>query len=140
MANVSNDKLKFAVTRIRQALVNLRVFLSTTNDRTALEASARDLTFAMGRVLAGVLLVEHAEWALQNKEAEAEQDLATASRWCNLPEFTRPLEAFDPAVLTEGSVHIYIGCEFIGGNSTQQDMLLCRCQIGLWFQCKTVKG
>ncbi|KAG0243321.1 hypothetical protein BGX31_010914 [Mortierella sp. GBA43] len=64
---------------------------ATIETRRLLEASARGLTFAMGDVISGALLCEHAAWS-ENKakaspsdtvaSAEAKVDRVIAQRWC----------------------------------------------------------
>lgn len=49
-------------------------------DRAEIEACARDLAMDLSRVVAGVLLIEHAAWSL---ESEGDiRPVASAQRWC----------------------------------------------------------
>lgn len=95
--NAYNNKdlpptLRSAQTHVKRALINIRVFLETTSQQPeTVDASARELTFALGRALGGALLIEHAAWALQNKVPGTEQHVLAASCWCQHPELIREI-------------------------------------------------
>ncbi|KAF7732476.1 hypothetical protein EC973_003221 [Apophysomyces ossiformis] len=88
-------------TNIRHALRNIRHFV-TMADPVQLETSARQLTFALGRVLAGVLLVEQATWAMTNNVPGATEDVAIAILWCAQREFTEGIPLTTNDSLLEG--------------------------------------
>lgn len=94
-------QLEAAAARVRHALVNIRVFISTQLETPLFDASARDLTFALGRVLAGALLIEQASWAVANSRPEAEQDIAVTVKWTHEPNFVREIKAKSAASISQ---------------------------------------
>ncbi len=55
-------------------------------DPSAVETGARDFALALGRVTAGSLLLEHAQWSAAHcEESQARRDVAIAQRWCRGP-------------------------------------------------------
>lgn len=94
-------QLEGAIARVRHALVNIRVFIETQLEAPLFDASARDMTFALGRVLAAVLLIEQASWAVGNSRPEAEQDIAVAIKWTHDPEFVREIKAKSAASISQ---------------------------------------
>ncbi|KAI8870253.1 acyl-CoA dehydrogenase/oxidase C-terminal [Ramicandelaber brevisporus] len=88
--SASKEQLSTAITAVRQAVGQIDKFLSDVrkapNSEQALEASARALTFALGRVTAGTLLIIQAAWALDAANSrsadEAASDVFAAFTWC----------------------------------------------------------
>ncbi|KAG0172880.1 hypothetical protein DFQ28_009886 [Apophysomyces sp. BC1034] len=91
-------------THIRHALRNIRHFVTIANP-VQLETSARQLTFALGRVLAGVLLLEQAAWAVENNVPGAMEDVSVANLWCSQREFVEEISlTTNDAVLEEAKI------------------------------------
>ncbi|MCW8419290.1 acyl-CoA dehydrogenase family protein [Fluoribacter dumoffii] len=77
----SQVKVKAAIKKIKNHLISMP---EMTN--AAQQAGARQLAFALAQTYAASLLLEHAQWSLQNNKDIL--PVITANRWCekNLPE------------------------------------------------------
>ncbi|KAI9309390.1 hypothetical protein BJ944DRAFT_284651 [Cunninghamella echinulata] len=117
-ANVLTKKLKTAVDiapkelsnaadLIQKSLTTTCAFVSNTKDQVQIETSIRQVTFALGRVVAGVLLLEQAAWALKNNIIGAEQDVVVLNQWCQDPEFSAPIKALDADILTQEAKMVF---------------------------------
>jgi hypothetical protein len=93
--------LEASAQRVHVALDNIGVFVKACVDPVDIEGTIRQLTFAIGRALAGVLLMEQASWGLENNIQGAQEDLIAAQRWCATPELTQPLAHTNKALILE---------------------------------------
>ncbi|KAJ2962335.1 hypothetical protein NQZ79_g2463 [Umbelopsis isabellina] len=91
-----------AAENISKALDKVVDFVSNVKSRVEIEASARDLTFALGKILAGALLHEQASWAVQSKFPDSEQDLIALSRWCDPAELHKDIPQRTDSKVLEG--------------------------------------
>ncbi|KAG2193609.1 uncharacterized protein EV154DRAFT_527212 [Mucor mucedo] len=80
-----------AVKSVHIALHNIDTFVNSNKTRIEIESNARQLTFALGRTLAGALLIEQAAFDITNKNEGAEEDIIVANRWCCVRDFTQEL-------------------------------------------------
>ncbi|KAL0093714.1 hypothetical protein F4703DRAFT_1830866 [Phycomyces blakesleeanus] len=101
--SVSSDPEKFKAigSIIKDALENTQTFVRQTTDSTQLEASSRQLMFALGRILAGTLLLEQASWAVANSISGAQEDVTVVRRWCTSNSFGEPITVLDKDSLLE---------------------------------------
>ncbi|KAG1641646.1 hypothetical protein G6F44_005615 [Rhizopus delemar] len=90
---------------IHTALANIDVFLQSASDQ--LEANARQLTFALGRVLAGALLVEQAAFGLSHQIEGADQGLFAAQQWCIQPDFVQQMTPVIAHVVNQEAKMVY---------------------------------
>lgn len=97
----TSSKLSEAAKGVQIALDNISDFIRSTSSQIEMESNARQLTFALGRTLAGALFIEQAAFDLINKIEGAEQDLFVANRWCCTREFTQPLVPIDINLISE---------------------------------------
>lgn len=88
---IAPTRLAEAAKSIEVALKNINHFMATNTGRIEMESNARQLTFALGRTLAGALLVEQAAFDLEHKIEGAEEDVLVAHRWCCAREFTQEI-------------------------------------------------
>ncbi|CEP09794.1 hypothetical protein [Parasitella parasitica] len=89
--NASNH-LSDAGKSVDIALNNIRKFFTESmQDKLETEANARQFTFALGRTLAGALLLEQAAFGVDFNLECAEEDIIVATKWCNAREFTQTL-------------------------------------------------
>jgi hypothetical protein len=87
---------------IHVALNNIKQFFGQSmQNQLETEANARQLTFALGRTLAGALLVEQAAVDSIRQIEGAEEDVIVANRWCLSREFTQPLIPTNSAIISE---------------------------------------
>ncbi|KAI9027473.1 hypothetical protein CLU79DRAFT_811656 [Phycomyces nitens] len=86
---------------INDALENIQVFVKNTTDPLQLEASARQLMFSLGRVLAAILLLEQASWAVAHGVPGAQDDVTVVRRWCTTNDFGQPITVLDQDSLLE---------------------------------------
>lgn len=92
LSKSTNPRLSESIKAVQTALNNIKQFFSQSmQNKLELEANARQLTFALGRTLAGALLIEQAVFDLANNIEGAEEDVIVANRWCLAREFTQPL-------------------------------------------------
>jgi hypothetical protein len=87
--------LKEAGEAIKTAFDNIVLFGTSITEKLEIEATARQLTFALGRALAGTLLVEQAAFDLSNNVKGAQEDVLAANKWCLDREFTQTLVPTD---------------------------------------------
>ncbi|KAI9365113.1 acyl-CoA dehydrogenase/oxidase [Pilaira anomala] len=97
----TSSKLSEAAKGVQIALDNISDFIKSTSSKIEMESNARQLTFALGKTLAGALFIEQAAFDLINKIEGAEQDLFVANRWCCTREFTQPLIPIDINLISE---------------------------------------
>ncbi|KAG1546615.1 hypothetical protein G6F51_004767 [Rhizopus arrhizus] len=100
-----SDQLTKPGQAIHTALANIDVFLQSASDQ--LEANARQLTFALGRVLAGALLVEQAAFGLSHQIEGADQDLFAAQQWCIQPDFVQQMTPVIAHVVNQEAKMVY---------------------------------
>ncbi|KAG0980589.1 hypothetical protein G6F57_016838 [Rhizopus arrhizus] len=100
-----SDQLTKPGQAIHTALANIDVFLQSASDQ--LEANARQLTFALGRVLAGALLVEQAAFGLSHQIEGADQDLFAAQQWCIQPDFVQQITPVVAHVVNQEAKMVY---------------------------------
>jgi hypothetical protein len=94
--------LENAAEAITIAIEKVITFFSSVKSRLELEASARDLTFALGKILVGALLYEQAAWAVQSKLSNADQDLIALARWCDPADLHKDIPHRDDKMVLEG--------------------------------------
>ncbi|KAH8556106.1 acyl-CoA dehydrogenase/oxidase C-terminal [Umbelopsis sp. PMI_123] len=108
---ISGDKespvLENAAEAISVALDKVIAFVGSVKNRLEMEASARDITFALGKILAGALLYEQAAWAVQNKSSSAEQDLIAVSRWCDPADLHKDIPQRDDKKVLEDAKLVF---------------------------------
>lgn len=80
-----------AVRSVHIALNHIDSFVKSNKTRIEIESNARQLTFALGKTLAGALLIEQAAFDIINKNEGAEEDILVANRWCCVRDFTQEL-------------------------------------------------
>jgi hypothetical protein len=82
LAAAKDTRLKEAARRARAAVEHAGRWLqSAVEDRPALEAGARRFAMTLGRTLELALLVEHAQWCLDQGKGKGERALAVANRY-----------------------------------------------------------
>lgn len=86
----ASDRLAKPSQAIHMALSNIKAFVQEAGDH--LEVNSRQLMFAMGRTLAGALLVEQAAFGIFNQLKGADQDVFSAQKWCSTNEFSQKIE------------------------------------------------
>jgi hypothetical protein len=86
-----SSRLSEAVKSVEIALKNINQFVKTNTAKLEMESNARQLTFALGRTLAGALFIEQAAFDLANEVEGAEEDVIVANRWCCAREFTQEI-------------------------------------------------
>ncbi|KAG2235107.1 hypothetical protein INT48_002448 [Thamnidium elegans] len=94
-------RLSEAAKSVEIALNNIKLFIKSTTSKIEMESNARQLTFALGKILAGALLIEQAAFDVANKIEGAEQDIFVANRWCCVREFTQELIPIDTNIVLE---------------------------------------
>jgi hypothetical protein len=94
--------LENAAEAITIALEKVITFFSSVKNRLELEASARDLTFALGKILVGALLYEQAAFAVQSKLSNADQDVIALTRWCDPADLHKDIPRRDDKKVLEG--------------------------------------
>ncbi|CAO3678572.1 unnamed protein product [Umbelopsis ramanniana] len=108
---ISGDKevpvLENAAEAIAIALEKVITFFSSVKSRLELEASARDLTFALGKILVGALLYEQAAWAIQSKLSNADQDLIALARWCDPADLHKDIPHRDDKKVLEDAKLVF---------------------------------
>ncbi|KAI8977138.1 acyl-CoA dehydrogenase/oxidase C-terminal [Mycotypha africana] len=114
---VVKDKTKYAkaifkddqttskiIQAIDTAMQNIKKFVASSSiqeNKAEVEANARQLTFALGRTLAGTLLLEQAAFDTAHDLKDAEEDILVAQRWCKAFEFTKPIIPVGPYEIQE---------------------------------------
>jgi hypothetical protein len=84
------------------SLNNIKQFFNQSmKSKLETEANARQLTFALGRALAGALLVEQAAFDTVHHNEGASEDTIVANRWCLSREFTQTLIPTNSAIISE---------------------------------------
>ncbi|KAI9480629.1 MAG: hypothetical protein EXX96DRAFT_563570 [Benjaminiella poitrasii] len=92
LIKITQVDLSEAVKNTYTALNNIKQFFSQSmQDKIETEANARQLTFALGRTLAGTLLIEQADFDANNEVEGAQEDIIAANHWCCSHEFTQLL-------------------------------------------------
>jgi alkylation response protein AidB-like acyl-CoA dehydrogenase len=92
LSKVSNSRLSESVEAVKVALSNIKQFFNQSmQNQLEMEANARQFTFALGRTLAGTLLIEQAAFEVENSIEGAEESVIVANRWCLAREFTQTL-------------------------------------------------
>lgn len=87
---------------IHVSLNNIKQFYSQSmQDKLETEANARQLTFALGRTLAGALLVEQAAFDMARNIDGANEDVIVANRWCLSREFIQTLIPTNSSIISE---------------------------------------
>jgi putative acyl-CoA dehydrogenase len=83
LAAVTAEQLGIAVGRVQDALRNIEAFpeRAEKQGREFAEAHARAFSFAIARAMAGLLLLEHAQWSIASSSDDREHVVA-ATRWC----------------------------------------------------------
>ncbi|GAA5795111.1 hypothetical protein HPULCUR_000463 [Helicostylum pulchrum] len=97
----TSSKLSEAAKSVEIALDNIKQFVKATTSKIEMESNARQLTFALGRTLAGALLIEQAAFDVANNIEGAEQDVFVANRWCCVREFTQELILINTSLVLE---------------------------------------
>lgn len=87
----ASERLRQPVQTIRTALKNIQNFVQKDQSRSYLEINSRQLMFALGRVLAGSLLLEQAAFGLSNQLEDAEEDVLAAQHWCSQHELVQDI-------------------------------------------------
>ncbi|KAI8394217.1 uncharacterized protein BYT42DRAFT_553726 [Radiomyces spectabilis] len=105
--NISQDRLKGAAAKIQQAFTIIDRFIQNAKSQLPMEVGARQLTFALGRVLAAVLLLEQAAWAIQTGNSNCESDLIAVNRWCNDPAFLKDIITATDISVKEDAVIVF---------------------------------
>lgn len=87
-----SSRLEDAGKSIEIALDNIKKFFTQSmQNKLETEANARQLTFALGRTLAGALFLEQAAFDITHIIEGAEEDVIVANKWCGAREFTQTL-------------------------------------------------
>jgi len=94
LAKVREPRLLSAAQSARDLFARAAEWFDTTNDEGALQAGARRLALSIGRSLQLALLLEHAQWSLD--EEKSEMTLVLARRFSRVP-----LEQIDAAPAAE---------------------------------------
>ncbi|CAO3641447.1 unnamed protein product [Mucor fragilis] len=98
----ASTRLADAAKSIDIALNNIKQFFTQSmKDKLETEANARQLTFALGRTLAGALFLEQAAFDITHNIEGAEEDVIVANQWCNAREFTQPLIPTNAAIISD---------------------------------------
>lgn len=97
----ATSRLSEAAKSVEIALNNIKEFVKATTSKIEMESNARQLTFALGKTLAGALLIEQAAFDVANNIEGAEQDIFVANRWCCVREFTQELIHIDTNLVLE---------------------------------------
>lgn len=100
--STSPTLLADAAKRIQSSLDATCAFVASTQDPIAVETSMREVTFALGRVVAATLLMEQAAWAVSTKDAGVEQDVLALNQWCQSSEFSKHLVASNADIILRG--------------------------------------
>lgn len=87
----ASSNLVEAVKSVAIALDNIDTFVKSNKTKIEIESNARQLTFALGKTLAGALFIEQAAFDITNNIEGAEEDVIVANRWCCVREFTQEL-------------------------------------------------
>ena len=82
LAGVRSETLASAVGRVRDALQRIEAFADrfAQEGRAFAEVRARSFAYAIARTMAGLLLLEHADWSIAAGESTAA--VTAATRWC----------------------------------------------------------
>lgn len=92
LAAVSQPELAHAKTRVRDAVLRIKKFAAAASvDAEGLRASARSLSYSLGRTYCASLLIEHAAWSLNNEHDH--RGVVAANRWAS--KELAPLEICD---------------------------------------------
>ncbi|KAI8066759.1 acyl-CoA dehydrogenase/oxidase [Gongronella butleri] len=73
----------------------------------ALETSMRQITFALGRIVCAVLLLEQAAWSYETKSAAHDQDIAAVTQFVNDPAFDQPITARSDADILQDAKLVF---------------------------------
>ncbi|ORE05764.1 hypothetical protein BCV72DRAFT_275758 [Rhizopus microsporus var. microsporus] len=87
----ASERLRQPAQTVRTALRNIQDFVQKDQSRSYLEINSRQLMFALGRVLAGSLLLEQAAFGLSNQLQGAEEDVLAAQHWCSPHELVQDI-------------------------------------------------
>lgn len=78
----TSAELTSAVKAVEAQLHIINQFLKNASaDADYLQGMAREFSFLLARTYMGALLIEHADWSLQNEKSK--QSLLVANRWCD---------------------------------------------------------
>ena len=82
LAGVRSGTLASAVGRVRDAFQRIEAFAdrAAQEGRAFAEVRARSFAYAIARTMAGLLLLEHADWSMAAGESTAA--VTAATRWC----------------------------------------------------------
>jgi len=82
LPGVRSGTLASAVGRVRDALQRIEAFADrfAQEGRAFAEVRARSFAYAIARTMAGLLLLEHADWSIAAGESTAA--VTAATRWC----------------------------------------------------------
>jgi alkylation response protein AidB-like acyl-CoA dehydrogenase len=82
LGTITHAELASSVTRARDSLSRVMAFLpkAAKAGPDAIQTAARVFAFSMARVFAAALLLEHAQWSLENENDR--RSVAAAIRWC----------------------------------------------------------
>ncbi len=82
LEHVMHPRLAKDVEKVKQAVDTIIDFFTqaVSKDRDFIEAAARSFAYSLARTVIATLLLEHAEWALNN--GESEKHAIIAHRWC----------------------------------------------------------
>lgn len=97
----ASSRLSEAAKSVNIALNNIDRFVKSNTTRIEIESNARQLTFALGRTLAGTLFIEQAAFDITNDIEGAEEDIIVANRWCCVREFTQELIPISASLISD---------------------------------------
>jgi hypothetical protein len=98
----ANPRLTESIKAVQTSLNNIKQFYNESmQNQLELEANARQFTFALGRALAGTLLIEQAVFNIANNVEGTEEDIIVANRWCLARESTQPLIPTNADLISE---------------------------------------
>ncbi len=82
LARITNARLAKDVEKVKQSIDTVIDFFTQAvkKDRDFIEAAARSFAYSLARTVIATLLLEHADWALNN--GESEKFTIIAHRWC----------------------------------------------------------
>jgi len=79
---LAHPALRDASRRVADATRRIRAYADAPLDGESRQAGARAFAFALARIFAAALLLEHADWAATHDDATAATAATAALRWC----------------------------------------------------------
>ncbi|ORX46036.1 hypothetical protein DM01DRAFT_1368570 [Hesseltinella vesiculosa] len=92
---------------IQQVLARTAQSIASVQDAVQVETSMRQVTFALGRIVCAVLLLEQAAWAYETKSDAYEQDLTAVTHWVQDVEFAQPVVPHNKAAVLQDAKLVF---------------------------------